>query len=245
MRHLFLIAMLSILVGPQTRAAFAIGDSSARKTTELTTGWRFYKGDVPGAETEGFNDASWRQVSVPHDWSIEGPFDKDNPSGGAGAFLPGGVSYYRRHISLGKDAGKRVFIEFDGVMAHSSVWLNGKLLGERPNGYVSFGYDLTPYVHFGRDNVLVVKTDTSQQPASRWYEGAGIYRKVRLVVEQPVHVARWGTYLTTPEVTAASAKVRMQVRVANQSKTSASTRVRVRLLSPDGKMAANAVSEPQ
>jgi beta-galactosidase len=231
-----LLMTLTLMVVAVCGVAAAQGaEKASAHVTELATGWRFVQADVRGAELAGFDDSAWQSVSVPHDWSIAGPFDKENKSGGAGAFLPGGVSFYRLHIALPKtDAGKKIFVEFDGVMAHSKVWMNGKLLGERPNGYVSFGYEVTGAARFGADNVLVVRTDTSQQPASRWYEGAGIYRKVRLVVEEPVHVARWGAYVTTPEVSAASAKVHVQVKVENESATAAATLVTVRLVAPGG-----------
>ena len=245
MKRCLLVGMAIMLNGLVLQSQVKTEQPAAgRRVTELSDGWRFAKGDVVGAEAEEFGDAGWQQVSVPQDWAIAGPFDKDNKTGGAGAFLPGGVSWYRRHVALtAADAGKRVFVEFDGVMAHSRVWLNGHLLGERPNGYVSFGYDLTPYARFGGDNVLVVRTDTSQQPASRWYEGAGIYRKVRLVVEEPVHVAQWGTYVTTPEVSAAQAKVRVQVRVLNESEKPETTRASVKLMAPDGRVVASGTSE--
>ena len=224
--------IVAVMFGVAIHAAPVKSTTAAglRHVTELASDWRFTRGDVAGADSPGLDDSGWQRVSVPHDWAIAGPFDKDNNSGGAGAFLPGGVSFYRRHIALpAGDEGKRIFVEFDGVMAHSKVWWNGHLLGERPNGYVSFGYDVTEGARFGADNVLMVRTDTSQQPASRWYEGAGIYRKVRLVVEEPVHVARWGTFVTTGEVSAASAKVRVQVAVMNQSEKDTAVRVEVQI----------------
>ena len=217
-----------------------------RQVRELASGWNFVQGDAAGAEAAGLDVAGWQTVSVPQDWAIAQPFDKDSKTGGAGAFLPGGVSWYRHRLDLpAADSGKRVFVEFDGVMAHSKVWLNGHLLGERPNGHVSFGYELTPFVNFGGENVLAVRTDTSQQPASRWYEGAGIYRKVRLVVEEPVHVARWGTYVTTPSVSTEQAQVRVQVKVQNQSVQTAATSVRIHLVAPDGHVAATGASQVQ
>ncbi|HZL27489.1 MAG TPA: glycoside hydrolase family 2 TIM barrel-domain containing protein [Acidobacteriaceae bacterium] len=243
-----LAAIVAVMFGAAIHAAPVRSQAAggARRITELASDWRFTRGDVGGADSAGFDDRAWQRVSVPHDWAIAGPFDRDNKSGGAGAFLPGGVSFYRRHVALAAgDAGKRIFVEFDGVMAHSKVWWNGRLLGERPNGYVSFGYEVTEGARFGADNVLVVRTDTSQQPASRWYEGAGIYRKVRLVEEEPVHVARWGTFVTTPEVSAASAKVRVQVAVMNQSEKDAAVRVEVRLVAPDGEIAGTARSGVQ
>ena len=175
---------------------------AARTTTPFDRDWRFLKADAPGAEAPGFDDAAWRTVDVPHDWTIEGPFDRANKTGGAGAFLPYGVSFYRKHFKLAPaDSGRQVYIDFDGVMANSDVWINGFHLGKRPYGYVSFRYDLTGHLNFGaKDNVLSVRTDTSQQPASRWYEGAGIYRHVRLVVTDPVHIEHWATFITTPDV---------------------------------------------
>ena len=183
--------------------------------------WRFFKGDAEGAQQPKFNDAGWQSVRLPHDWSIAGPFDKENPAGGAGGFLPSGVGWYRKEFTLPKeDAGHRVWIQFDGVMANSDVWINGCLLGHRPNGYVSFAYDMTSCLHFdGRQNVLAVRSDTSRQPASRWYAGAGIYRHVRLLDLNPVHLDPWGIFITTPEVTPARAVVRAQVSIVNQSET--------------------------
>jgi beta-galactosidase len=183
--------------------------------------WRFFKGDAMGAEQPKFNDARWQAVRLPHDWSIAGPFDRENPAGGAGAFLPSGVGWYRKKFTLPKeDAGRRVWIQFDGVMANSDVWINGCLLGHRPNGYISFDYDMTACLHFdGRQNVLAVRADTSAQPASRWYAGAGIYRHVRLLVLNPVHLLRRDTFITTPEVTPEQAVVRAQFTIVNQSKT--------------------------
>ena len=237
-----LVALMAGMLAAGAHAA----PLQARQVTELSSGWHFVQGEAVGAEAADFDDATWQRVSVPQDWAIAQAYDKDSKTGGAGAFLPGGVSWYRRRLELPKaDSGKRIFVEFDGVMAHSKVWLNGHLLGERPNGYVSFGYDLTPYVNFGGDNVLAVRTDTSLQPASRWYQGAGIYRKVRLVVEDPVHVARWGTYVTTSSVSAAEAHIRIQVTLQNQSPQAAVTSVRVRLVAPDGRTAAMGVSGVQ
>jgi beta-galactosidase len=159
-------------------------------------------------------------VDVPHDWSIEGPFAAKNPTGGAGGFLPAGVGWYRKHFTLTREQERRlIFVEFDGVMANSDVWINGVHLGKRPYGYVSFEYELTKHLVIGKDktNVLAVRVDNSGQPASRWYTGAGIYRHVRLRALNPVHFAKWGTYITTPRVAAVEAVVRVQGRIVNQS----------------------------
>ena len=138
--------------------------------------WRFLKTDAPGAEVPGFDDSSWRRVDVPHDWGIEGPFSRDNPTGGAGAFLPAGIGWYRKQFTLpAEDAARRVSVEFDGVMANSDVWINGVLLGHRPSGTSSFRYELTGHLRFGAEsNLLAVRADNSGQPASRWYEGRNL-----------------------------------------------------------------------
>ena len=171
-------------------------------------------------------DSNWRKLDVPHDWSIEGSFDQKNPTGAAGGFLPAGVGWYRKQFTLPESqARRRVFIEFDGVMANSDVWINGVHLGHRPFGYVSFRYELTDHLNFGKTpNVIAVRVDNSGQPASRWYAGAGIYRHVRLTITDPVHIDHWGTFVTTPEVSAAKATVSVQSTVVNQSETARDVR---------------------
>ena len=161
----------------------------ARITVSFDANWRFLKADSPGAEQPQFDDSAWRKLDVPHDWSIAGPFSETNRTGGAGGFLPSGVGWYRKHFLLPDTFSNRcAFIEFDGVMANSDVWINGFHLGHRPYGYVSFSYELNGHLNFGGDNVIAVRTDTSEQPASRWYSGAGIYQHVRLVVTDRVHI---------------------------------------------------------
>jgi beta-galactosidase len=221
---------------------------AARNTISFDADWRFLKGDAQGAERPEFDDASWRKLDVPHDWSIEGPFDKDNPTGGAGGFLPAGVGWYRKHFILpASDKERRVFVEFDGVMANSDVWINGFHLGKRPYGYVSFGYELTGRLNFGagKPNVLAVRADNSGQPASRWYTGAGIYRHVRLIVTNPVHLEQWGTFITTPKVTAAQAAVRVQSSVVNRTDAPRSVSLHVTLLGPDGRVVQTAETKTQ
>ena len=187
----------------------------------LDAGWRFSRGDFAGAERPAFDDAAWRTLDVPHDWSIEGPFDPSNPAGGAGAFLPAGVGWYRRHLQLpAGPAGQRLFVEFDGVMANSDVWINGTHLGRRPFGYVGFRYEL-PARALRRgpdaDNVLAVRCMDADQPASRWYTGAGIYRHVRLLALNPVHFDPDGIFITTTGSSADRAVVRVRSTVVNQS----------------------------
>jgi beta-galactosidase len=210
----------------------------ARITTSFDLDWRFLKADVPVAEQPTFDDAPWRTLSVPHDWSIEGPYDQNNPTSHGGGYLPSGIGWYRKHFTLPTDyAQRRAFIEFDGVMANSDVWVNGFHLGKRPYGYVSFRYELTGHLNFGPDkpNVLAVRADNSAQPASRWYTGAGIYRHVRLVVTDPVHIDQWGVFVTTPKVASDQAVVHVQTTVVNQSDTPREVTLQTTILAPDGK----------
>jgi beta-galactosidase len=207
----------------------------SRTTVSFDAGWLFFKGDAASAQTSSFNDSSWRKLDVPHDWSIEGPFDKDNSTRGSGGFLPAGVGWYRKHFTLSADSkNKRVFIEFDGVMANSDVWINGFHLGKRPYGYVSFSYELTEHVNFGGDNVLAVRADTSAQPASRWYSGAGIYRHTRLVTTEAVHFEHWATFVTTPQVAAGGAKVLVRSTVINQSNSRSNVALEITLIDAKG-----------
>jgi beta-galactosidase len=185
-------------------------------------GWKFYKdieanNEPQGAELAAFDDSAWRDIDLPHDWSIEGPFSADYPAGSAGGALPGGIGWYRKHIEIPKNyEGKKVFIDFDGVYMNSTVWVNGNLAGNWPYGYTSFQYDITNYVNCGKENVISVKVDNSLQPNSRWYSGSGIYRHVWITVVDNLHVEHWGTYVTTPEVSAQNAKINIKTEVLNE-----------------------------
>ena len=177
--------------------------------SSFNDGWRFRKGVAPGAEQPDFNDADWRGLDLPHDWAIEGPFDvKYNARCGGLPFY--GTGWYRKTFDVPADAeGKKVFITFDGAMYNAHVWINGHFLGNRPYGYIEFQYDLTPHLHFGGRNMIAVEL-TPEDLSSRWYPGAGIYRNVWLDVKHPVHVAHWGTVVTTPQVSAERATVRVE-----------------------------------
>jgi len=212
------------------------GMAGARETVAFDSDWRFSRSDPAGAEQSGFEDSNWRTLDVPHDWSIAGPFSPTNTTGGAGGFLPSGVSWYRKKFTLSEAAATQcVFIEFDGVMANSTVWINGHRLGHRPYGYVSFRYELTPHLKFGDSatNTVAVRTDTSEQPASRWYTGAGIYRHVRLVRTAPVHIAADGIFVWTPEVFDGMATVRVNTTVTNQSDATRQIVLRTAIMNPN------------
>ena len=214
-----------------------------RERLNFDAGWRFYKGDAVGAERAGFQDAGWRQVNLPHDWSIEGPYSAANASGMG--YLPGGIGWYRKTFSLDASlAGRKISLAFDGVYRDSDVWINGHLLGHRPYGYSSFEYDLTPFVLFGgKPNVVAVRVDHSVAADSRFYTGSGIYRHVWLTVTQPVHVAHWGTYVYTPVAAAGEALVSIETSVQNESAVAAAVRVVTTIEDSAGNQAGNAATE--
>ena len=212
----------------------AITQQHQRQIQSLDSGWRFLQSDASDAQSPTFDDSTWKLVTLPHDWSIAGPVEENAPSRAAGGFFPTGVGWYHRTLNLTKlDPTKRTFIAFDGIMANSDVYCNGELLGHRPYGYVSFNYDLTPHLHTGR-NLVAVRVDNSQQPASRWYPGAGINRQVRLITTSAVHIAPWGTFVTTPKVSTESATIHVRVTVTNDSDKSASISIAPELISPTG-----------
>lgn len=186
--------------------------------------WKFHPGDLIGAEQPNFADQDWRILDLPHDWSIEGNFKPDNPATNSGASLPGGIGWYRKLFQVNTKDGQHRFICFDGVYMNSTVWVNGHLLGNRPFGYSTFEYELTPYLLDG-DNVVAVKVDNSLQPNSRWYSGSGIYRHVWLTTSAPIHVAQWGTFVTTPKVSVQEALVQVETTVANQGSHRANIRI--------------------
>jgi beta-galactosidase len=244
--HTFTALLALGLSFPALWAVPAAGPSNqiqikGERRVRLTTGWRFFKGDAAGAETPAFDDASWRALNLPHDWAIEGPFDKihDPNTGG----LPiSGTGWYRKHFALPAGAkGKRFLVEFDGAMSNAHVWLNGVELGSRPYGYASFAFDLTPHLRWSGDNVLAVRL-TPEPQSSRWYPGAGIYRNVWLTVTGPVHVAHWGTYVTTPEVSDAKATVAIAAEIRNEGTGKATLQVETTILDADGHAVAHASS---
>ena len=181
MKKNLLLIFLSVIIGMISCSPSQ--NDNTRQRTSFNDNWRFSLGDVEGASVFTFDDNDWRQLNLPHDWAIEGDFSKDNPSGIGGGALPGGIGWYRKTFVADEAyAGKKVFIDFDGVYMNSEVFINGHSLGKRPYGYISFRYDLTPYLKIGEENVIAVRVDNQEQPNSRWYSGCGIYRNVWLTV---------------------------------------------------------------
>ena len=231
-----------VILAHLSNAAVSFANSRPGRTVSFNQDWRFRLGDVAGAQDAGFDDSQWRQLDLPHDWSIEGDFSEQNPAGTGGGALPGGLGWYRKTFTVPATAkGKLIFVEFDGVYRNSEVWINGHYLGKRPYGYSSFEDELTAYLNYGaKPNVIAVKVDNSQQPNSRWYSGSGIYRNVWLTTLDPVHVEHWGTYVTTPEVNEQSASVLMQTKVSNDSKSSAAVNLITIIQDANGREVARA-----
>ena len=189
-------------------------------------------GDGVAYAQPAFDDSAWRKLDLPHDWGIEGPFKQEYP-GETGKLPWWGVAWYRKHFaSPADDAGKRVYLDVDGAMSYAAVWLNGNFVGGWPYGYASWRVDLTPFLKPGADNVLAIRLDNPPN-SSRWYPGGGIYRNVWLVKTALVHVAQWGTFVTTPLVSKESATVDVKVTVQNDTAANASVQVGATLFALD------------
>jgi len=211
-----------------------------REVLDFTKDWKFNLGDITNAYMPDYADSTWRILDLPHDWSIEADFAEENPATPGGGALPGGLGWYRKTFSMDETyEGKRVYIDFDGVYRNSEVWINGNFVGKRPNGYISFRYDLTPYIKFGGKNVVAVRVDNSQQPNSRWYSGSGIYRNVWLTITDAVHVDLWGTFVTTPEVNEDVAKISVVTAVKNTTDAPQTVEVQQTILNEKGKKVAD------
>lgn len=204
--------------------AVKVGASTGRSIYNFDFDWLFprYGLQADGtrleepvaAESILFDDRNWKQLDLPHDWAIEGPFRPDL-EGFTGKLPWRGIGWYRKHFKVEKkDEGKRLYLDFDGAMAHAEVWLNGKKVGGHPYGYTSFRVDLTPAVVYGSENVVAVRLNTENM-GSRWYPGAGIYRHVRLVKTSQVHVDHWGVFVTTPQISDKEAKAVISVKLRN------------------------------
>lgn len=204
--------------------------------------WLFRKGNEAGAREIDFDDRHWRRLNVPHDWSIEEPFDPDMAYGGCHAYLPRyAIAWYRKRFRLAPELqGRRVWIRFDGVHHNSEVWLNGYKVGHRPYGYVPFQLDLTPHLRGDGENVLAVRVDNTVMPPDRWYSGSGIYRRVRLIAVDPLHADDWDTFIITPAITAEEALVKVRTTVRNLYGDGRQVTVATEIFDPEGVCAGRA-----
>ncbi len=224
-------------------------NSNQREIINLKKDWKFNKGEVENAQTTTFNDSEWETVRVPHDWAIYGPFDKNNDTyetivtqdgekipklrtGRTGGLPHVGIGWYRKIFDVPSSAkNKKIFIEFDGAMSHSKIYLNGYYIGEWPFGYSSFHFELTQNIKFGEKNVLAVRLENFPK-MSRWYPGAGIYRNVRLVYTSQTHITHWGTYITTPNIESGDGTINIRTTINGSKDISLLTEI----YSPTGEL---------
>jgi len=193
-------------------------DLFVNRKASFNANWSFHLNDsIADKDTIG-TSTKWRTLNVPHDWGVEGKFDEKSPAGYGGGSLTGGLGWYKKTFKVAaEDSTKITSITFDGVYKNSEVWINGHYLGKRPNGYIGFQYDMSPYLNYGdKNNEIIVKVDNSKQPNSRWYSGSGIFRNVWIETTDKLHVENWGTYVTTPKVTTESALVNIETRIQNE-----------------------------
>ena len=233
--------------------------AASRETQLFDYDWRYQKGDVTNAPASAFEDSQWRTLNLPHDWSIEdlppvtaaaattnsirivsGPFDSEAPGGASSAFTIGGIGWYRKHFTApGEWSGKTITIQFDGVYMDADIWINGQHLGNHPFGYTSFGFDISKQLHFGEEENVVAVRARNEGSNSRWYSGSGIYRHVWLIATDPVHVARWGAFISTPVVTPETATVRVQTTLDNDTGKKTDVALVVQIVDPDSKIVAS------
>ena len=205
------------------------------KSENINDGWLFKLGDEKNAQAADFDASKWRQLDLPHDWSVEGTLSPTLAS--CTGYLPGGIGWYRKTLNISTEKkGEKVFIYFEGVYNNSEVFVNGTFVGKRPNGYVSFMYDITPYINYGDKNIIAVKVDHSEDVDSRWYTGSGIYRNVYLVYSNPIHIDKWGVYYQTVRSNSNEALLQVQVDVKNETAKAEKLQILTELLSAEGKV---------
>jgi beta-galactosidase len=236
MRKSFTLILMVLIL---TLSGFAQPNSSStgRETRLFNDNWKFFKGDQENAFQPIFNDKDWRSVELPHDWSVEGPFDAKWAS--ATGYLPTGLGWYRKTFTIpATNKDEKTYIYFEGVSKNGEVWINGHRLGLRPNGYISYQYDMTPYLNFGKPNVLSVKVDHKEFADSRWYMGSGIYRNVFLITTNKVHIKQWGVFASTPKVSKEKAEVAVNVTIENNAAANETVEVQNTLTDSKGKVVA-------
>ena len=218
---------------------------SVRHKSLWTKGWAFYLGDPDQAERSDFPDSNWRRLDLPHDWSIEGAYKEDNPSGIAGAFLPGGIAWYRKSLDWNESwRDKRIGLTFDGIYMNASIYVNGEKIASQPYGYIGVDLDITDYLK-SDGNVIAVKVDHSKMPSGRWYTGSGIYRNVWLTVTSPVHVVPNGAFIRSESVTEKSALILASHDISNQTERLIDARFELSVRDEQGHIVEKIVQEGQ
>ncbi len=211
MKNLFILFLLLTVINLKDQ--FLPG---SRIHQNLDKAWKFLNEDIIGGERDGLDDLKWRNLDLPHDWSVEGEFDKNATCTGTGGYLPTGIGWYRKSIIIpAENIGKKVFLQFDGVHMYSDVWVNEKHIGRYPYGYATFYYNITQFIKFSytETNSIAVRVVNSAQPSSRWYNGAGINRHVWLTITSPLHIEKCGVTLTTPVVNKQEAEMDVKTNI--------------------------------
>ncbi len=248
---LVLAVSFLLLTGCRNSGQF---DSSHRDQS-FNAGWKFVLDSVAsGQEMPEFNDSPWQTVDLPHDWSIlvkkdtgfTGPFSRKSPGATSTGYAMGGTGWYRKHFTLdAKDQGKTAIISFDGVYMESTLWVNGKKAGNHTYGYTPFWFDITSLLNpAGKENVIAVKVENTGRN-SRWYSGSGIYRNVKLILTDPVHVAVWGAQVSSVLVADTLARINLEVTAQNDAMKDAGVKIITRILGPDKKDAGQAENTSQ
>lgn len=233
------LLILPLFVGCSTDKVEKL-DDSRRQLFDF--GWKFKLDDVGDACQLSFNDSQWRDIDLPHDWSIESAPVQENPSGNDGGYFPTGIGWYRKTFEVPASlADKKISVVFDGVYMNSEVFVNGKSMGVYPYGYSTFYYDITSEINFGGENIIAVKVDNSIQKNSRWYSGSGIYRHVWIDVTDKTHIEQWGVAITTPKINESEALVEVKTLVNNDSETQKSIKLNTDILNNNSKVASHEV----
>jgi len=223
-----------------------------REEISLSNRWKFIRGEVKDGAAPGISTENWKTVEVPHDWAINEPFDRDHDlsivkgkerPGHTGGLPHVGVGWYRKLVTIPEMyRDRKVFVEFDGAMSHARIYCNGDYIGERPYGYISFGFEVTGHIRFGEENLIAVRLENPRRMSTNWYPGAGIYRHARLVLTDPVHIPRWGTYITTPDIAEGKGTVVVQTNIVNGSTEPENIRLVTELYDPNDRIVATVKS---
>lgn len=231
-KYLLAVWVAAMLLSFNLEAQVSFGEPE-----KINESWRFKLEDVHDAQEPSFDDINWEKINLPHDWSIKQFLSPMLAS--AQGYLPGGIGWYRKTINIPEEKkGQKIYLYFEGAYNFSEVYINGQLLGKRPNGYISFMYDASPHVKVGEDNVIAVRVDHSKDADSRWHTGSGIYRDVWIVYANPVHIAQWGVFAFPEKVSARQANLKVEVEVENGTQNKSGLTVINELFSPEGRSVA-------
>ncbi|NMA72935.1 MAG: glycoside hydrolase family 2 protein [Bacteroidales bacterium] len=232
-RNLILFSILILFLGLPLKGQVSFGTPEL-----LNDNWKFTLNEVENGQNPTLNDRHWQTVNLPHDWSVQQQLSPSLAS--CTGYLPGGIGWYRKTFTIPQNQkDKKVYLYFEGVYNRSEVYINGESLGKRPNGYISFMFDATPYINYDQENTIAVRVDHSEDADSRWYTGSGIYRNVWLVYANPVHIDQWGVFVYPKNVTSKKATMQVDVEVVNHSSVKEKLVVNNQLFSPEGKVVAS------